>query len=79
MEELITIWLVWTLINGQPHDVDAFMTKTQCETTVLERQSLLREAIAGIQNESKKAELLKWSIVGCTQADVTPGAVGNAQ
>jgi len=70
---VITIWLLWTLVNGTPRDVDAFLTKGQCETTVLERQSLLRDALANIKDEAKRNEILKWSIAGCTEAQVTPG------
>lgn len=68
---MITIWLLWTLVNGQVRDVDAFITKSQCEATVLERQALLREAVAAV-SEDKKLELMKWTITGCTSVEVTP-------
>lgn len=42
----MTIYLLWTLLAGQPVDVDAFIVKDQCVTMRAERTEMLAHARA---------------------------------
>jgi len=67
---IITLYLLWTLMDGQPVDVDSYIVRDQCETVKTERKQLLKDAYV----QTKREELTKYEIVGCQQVDVkVPG------
>lgn len=67
-----TIFLLWTLVNGQPVDVDAFIDLAQCSSSYavanenLERARQARKEIAD--------QVAGISLVGCDPVQVTPPA-----
>jgi hypothetical protein len=42
----ITLWLCWTLLAGQPVDVNSFMTEDQCHANLAEATDMLKAAKA---------------------------------
>ena len=66
--EPITIWLLWTLFAGtQPRDVDAFLTRDQCEEYVQIMEARLDSAYA----QTHREELKQLTLVGCQAVTVT--------
>lgn len=62
----ITLYLLWTIMAGSPVDVDSFIRKDQCESVLVERTELLKDAYA----QTKREELTKYSFVGCQPVEV---------
>lgn len=62
---MITIWLLWALVNGQPTDVKSFTTKSACMASWAINAESLRKAQTDGQLEG--AEL-----VPCQPLEVTP-------
>lgn len=63
----LTLYLLWTLMSGQPVDVDSYIVKDQCEGVLAERRELLKEAYA----QTHREELTKYSFVGCQPVEVS--------
>lgn len=61
------IYLLWSLVAGQPNDVDAFASQAECETA---RQSNIAQlALAKTQAPGKLDDV---TISACRAAWVTP-------
>ena len=69
---MITIWLAWTLLSGQPVDVNSYMTEDSCKASVVEAQEMLSHA------RHQNAQVPDYAIVGCQAVPVQAGAKQNA-
>ena len=56
---MIEIFLLWTLVAGEPHDVDAFTDRDQCIATMSHFEANLQRA------REAKPELAAVSLLGC--------------
>ena len=43
---MITLWIVWTLLSGQPVDANVYMTEAMCQTQISEAKEMLVHAKA---------------------------------
>jgi hypothetical protein len=63
---VIEIFLLWTLVAGEPHDVDAFTDRDQCIATMSHFEANLQRA------REAKPELAAVTLVGCVPLQVLP-------
>jgi len=63
---MMLVYLLWTLMSGQPVDVDAYLVKDQCEQVMTERRELLKDAYA----QTHREELAKVEFVGCPAVEL---------
>ena len=61
---MITVYLVWTLLNGQPVDVNSYMTKDMCESQLVEAKSMLAHA------KKQHPNVPDFDLVGCQSIEV---------
>ncbi len=69
---MITVYLVWTLLAGQPVDVNSYMTKDSCESQLNEAKEMLAHA------KKQRPDVPDFVLVGCQPVPVQPGAVQGA-
>ena len=68
----VTIWLLWTLVAGQPQDVDSFLFQGQCKEALAAYQGVIAKAYEQTKNE----ELKKMELIGCIPLEIkTPAAL----
>lgn len=58
---MIKIFLLWTLLNGQPVDVDAFASQDQCLASAELGRENLKKALSSPQGDQVKGIAL----IGC--------------
>ena len=63
----ITIYLLWTLMAGQPVDVDAYITKDACLQVLAERTELLKNA----KIQTRHPDLEKVTFVKCQPLEIS--------
>ena len=67
MEQLmITIWIVWTLLSGQPVDVNTYMNQDMCERQLAESREMLKSA------KAQHKDVPDFALLGCYALDVSP-------
>lgn len=69
---MITVWLVWTLLAGQPVDVNSYMTESMCKSQLLEAREMLADA------KKQHPDIPNFVLVGCQAVPVQPGAPKSA-
>ena len=66
---MITIYLLWVLIGGEVKNVDAFMTKAECDNAKTEVLARV-ESLKGRVSPDKKEEVNSVKIAGCYPTQV---------
>jgi len=56
---VITIWIVWTLLSGQPVDVNTYMSQDMCERQLDESRSMLKNA------KAHRPDVPDFELLGC--------------
>jgi hypothetical protein len=64
--EPITLWLVWTLLGGQPVDANTYMTEDACKTQLVEAREMLAHA------KAQRPDIPDFQLVGCQPVPVKP-------
>lgn len=71
----VTLWLIWSLVAGQPADVDSFLNRDQCEASLLQGMTNLERNVDAAKAGNAPKEVLDklnaMSFYGCTEAHVT--------
>ena len=62
---MITIWIVWTLLSGQPVDVNTYMTQDMCERQLEESRAMIKSA------KAQHKDTPDFSLLGCYAIDVS--------
>jgi len=56
---MMTLWIVWTLLAGQPVDANTYMTQAMCESQLAEAKEMLRHA------KAQRKDAPDYELMGC--------------
>ncbi len=62
---MITIWIVWTLLSGQPVDVNTYMNEDMCERQLSETREMLKNA------KAQRKDVPDFELMGCYALEVS--------
>jgi len=63
---MVEIFLLWTFLNGNVHDVDAFHAQAKCDEALATISKMVEMA------QNQRPELLGYAVIGCQPVKVEP-------